>query len=122
MFSSDPSAARAIIAGRMAEAGEETLAGLSLSGGALGGAGALALGPHRLWLAQPQLIGAPAVASVPRSDVRSASFRARAGFLGGFQLRLAVGERVVTLTTQAAREDVEEFVRQVEGGGPGVPG
>lgn len=119
MFSNDPTAARALLAGRMAQSGERPLAELSLSGGALGGAGALAVGPRRLWLAQPQVIGTPSVASVPVSELRGAFARPRASFLGGFRVEVRVGERTVRFSTQAAAEEVAEFVRQVEHVGRG---
>ena len=114
MLSSDPGAARALLTGRMAQDGERPLAELPLSGGALGGTGALAVGPRRLWLAQPQLLGGPSVASVALSQVGAGGFRARAGFLGGCRLTLEIDGRAVTFTTPAPAAEVAGFLSAVE--------
>ncbi|MFD0482677.1 hypothetical protein ACFQ46_08745 [Kineococcus sp. GCM10028916] len=113
MFSSDPGAARSILAGRLSQSGETLLAELPLSGGALGGAGALAVTAQSVWLAQPQLVGAPSVASVPLSDVGRVGFRARPVF-GGLRVTLEIAGHPVKLTTPAGEDEVSEFLRVLE--------
>jgi hypothetical protein len=114
VLSSDPSAARALLAGTMARDGESPLAELTLTGGAFGAAGALAVGPQRLWLALPQLLGGPSVASVPLADVGAASCRARPGLLGGCRVRLEVAGRRVDLVSPAREGEVADFLRVLE--------
>ena len=114
MLSSDPTAARALLTGRMAQDGERVLAELTLSGGALGGAGALAVGPDRLWLAQPQLLGGPSVASVALSEVGAGSCRPRPALLGGCRLVLEVSGRAVRFATPAAEDEVARFLGALE--------
>lgn len=72
----DDETTRALLLGRMTGAGEAELARLALA------RGALALGPERLWLAQPQLLGGPSVASVPLHDVGAVTVVRRRGLLG----------------------------------------
>lgn len=113
MFSSDPTAARAILAGRLSQNGETLLAELPLSGGPLGGAGTLAVSAQGVWLAQPQLVGAPSVASVPLSDVGRVGFRGRSLF-GGLRITLEIAGRAVKFATPASADEVSEFLRVLE--------
>jgi hypothetical protein len=114
VFSSDPTAARAVLGGRMAHSGETPLADLPLSGGALGGTGALAVGAERLWLAQPQLLGGPSVASVPLAEVGAVSCRPRRTRSGGTRITLEISGRRVDLVTPAGADEVSEFLRTLE--------
>ncbi|WP_432543098.1 hypothetical protein [Kineococcus sp. SYSU DK002] len=107
-----PTAAQALLLGRMSAEGEPLLASLPVGGGWIGGAGALAVGPARLWLAQPQLVGGPSTASVPVGDVGSASLRRRR--FGALAVVLRLGGRDVLLPTRAAAGDVEEFLRALD--------
>lgn len=118
MFSSDPGVARAILVGRLSQSGETLLAELPLSGGALGGAGALAVSAVGLWLAQPQLVGAPSVASVPLSDVGRVGFRARGPLSSGLRVTLEIAGNTVRLTTPADEDAVSEFLRVLESARP----
>lgn len=72
----DDETTHALLLGRMTGAGEAELARLALA------RGALALGEERLWLAQPQLLGGPSVASVPLQDVGDVTVTPRRGLLG----------------------------------------
>jgi hypothetical protein len=98
--------------GRMLQAGEQPVATLPLGRGVVGGAGALAVGTVGLWLAQPQLLGGPSVASTPLTAVGPSS--CRASRFGGTVVEIELDGRRVRFSTPAARGDVEEFLRVLD--------
>ncbi|WP_432560969.1 hypothetical protein [Kineococcus sp. SYSU DK003] len=101
----------ATLLGRMTQAGERVLGTLALSAAFLGGSGALAVGSRNLWLAQPQLIGGPAVACVPLADVGAVSSRSSRRRRGATVLELQLAGRTVEFSTRAGADDVEQFLR-----------
>ncbi|WP_369052420.1 hypothetical protein [Kineococcus terrestris] len=109
-------AAHAPLLGRMAQEGETALAVLTVAGtaAALGGAGALAVSAQRLWLAQPQLLGGPAVASVPVASVGDVRARPVRFPRGAQRLEVVVDGRPLRFTTRAEPGAVDEFVRALE--------
>jgi hypothetical protein len=113
VFSSDPGAARSILAGRLSQSGETLLAELPLSGVALGGAGALAVTAQSVWLAQPQLVGAPSDVGERDGGDGRVGFRARPVF-GGLRVTLEIAGHPVRLTTAAGEDEVSEFLRVLE--------
>lgn len=98
-----------MLVGRMTQAGEQVLASLPLSAGLVGGAGALAVAGSSLWLARPQLVGGPSVASVPLADVGPGTVRVSR--FGGRVLLLRLTGRDVKFSTPATADDVEGFLR-----------
>ena len=117
MLSDDPGSA--LLLGRMAQAGDTPLALLPLAPGPLGGgsgSGVLAVSSDRLWLAQPQLLGGPSVASVPLTTVEAVTVRGGGRFLGverALQVEVVVDGRPLRLSTRVVREVAEDFARAV---------
>ena len=118
----------ALLLGRMAQEGDTPLAFLPLAAGPFAGpsgSGVLAVGAARLWLAQPQLLGGPSVASVPLASVGAVGVRApRAlfGVTGSLRVELLVDGRPVRLRTRGGRAAAEEFARAVATARQALPG
>ncbi|GAA0293365.1 hypothetical protein [Kineococcus aurantiacus] len=106
------SAAEDALLGAVTRAGETVLVSLPLTGGVLGGGGALAVSALSVWLAQPQLLGGASTASVPRTELRAAS--ARRTRFGGHVLELELGGGRIRLGTRADAADVEELLRVLD--------
>lgn len=102
----------ALLVGRMTQAGETARTTLRLGAGLVGGAGALALGSRSLWLAQPQLMGGPSVASVPLAEVGPGSLRTSRW--RGRVLVLSLNGREVRFPTPATAEEAGEFLRVLD--------
>ncbi|MGY1602195.1 hypothetical protein [Geodermatophilus sp. SYSU D00815] len=71
-------AASAFLVGRLAMEGRQPQATLRATPGrwrGMSGAAVFAVSDGRLWLAEPKLLGDPAIASVPLSDIDGATLR-----------------------------------------------
>ncbi|GAB7192894.1 hypothetical protein NUM3379_36030 [Kineococcus sp. NUM-3379] len=121
-------ASHALLLGRMAQEGDTPLAVLPLASGPFAGpsgSGVLAVSAARLWLAQPQLLGGPSVASVPLASVGAVGVRAPRGLLGAagsLRVELVVDGRPVRLRTRADRAAAEEFAQAVDAARQALPG
>jgi len=119
-------ATTAFLIGRLAQEGRHPLVVLQAWPGrwrGLGGLHAFAVDADRLWLAQPRLLGEPAMASVPLTEVRDVLVHDRAprGGLGGsdvVRLDIELIGRTLRYTTQDDAETCFRFVDALRNGRP----
>jgi hypothetical protein len=107
-------AATAFLIGRLTQEGRTPRAVLkAVTPGPWRGTGVhvFAVAEDRLWLVQPRLLGEPAIASVPLSDVGGASVRT--GRRPGVELRLGGRSRRYTSLDDVAT--CEQFVAALSG-------
>jgi hypothetical protein len=105
--------------GRLAQEGQTLQAALSASAGrwpTLAGAHAFAVSDGRLWLAQPRLIGAPDVASVPLEQVGRVRLIPPHDGRGRVGLEIEVAGRVLRYTALDDDAACRAFESAVAGG------
>jgi hypothetical protein len=105
--------------GRLAQEGRTPQAALSASVGrwpTLAGAHAFAVSDGRLWLAQPRLIGAPDVASVPLEQVGAVRLRPSRDDRGLVGVEIELNGRVLRYTALDDDAACRAFESAVAGG------
>jgi hypothetical protein len=113
------SGALTFLVGRLAQQGRTPRATLRVSAGrwpTLGGASAFAVTDGRLWLAEPRLLGAPDVASVPLEQVGQVRLRPPRAGGGRIGLEVEVDGRVLRYTALDDDAACRAFESAVAGG------
>jgi hypothetical protein len=114
-------AASAFLIGRLAQEGRQPLALLTATSGrwrTLTGVHVFAVDGDRLWLAQPRLLGEPAVASVPLREVGEVTVRSgpERGGRGAALLEMELAHGALRLRILDDAEVCARFLDAVRGG------